>query len=564
MTAEDRLRDLLRSEATTIVPAGDGLARIRERVARRRRARFWVFPSAAVATAAAVAAFVLIAPDDHKTQTLQPASPTATTEPSGSPAPVVPDDGGMPLDVPAIWPFTTQQEAAGWASRYPYAENGLDVGRHFVADHLGLTGVEVSQTCVSCAVLQLKAGATSVGEITLARVGVGFASGHGTQVYTVVGVGGTDLTVTSPAAGTAITSPTGVTGRITGVHENVQLRLLTSSGDELATTGAPAGGEVPWSATMSWTRSDWTHGSVVGVTRSDKDGSVTRVVAVPVTRSTASPTASFVGRVDGHISLFDASTGKVLRRLTYPPAGATDSSPAWSHGTLLWVRIRSGATCGYELDRLDGNTASTVVRSGTVSISTPQLSPSGAWQAWVEVACAGSANRVVVSGGGAPARRLSVPAGTNAVLRDVRDDGALVLWLMSSGQSTGTLLVVPPGALDLTGAHQLTAVSGCEIGAAGSWDGQQVVVFETCLDGTGRLVRFSDTGRRLGADKAVRNLEPPDQLSVRDGAVLVWLFGGDTYGEIARYHDGAFTTVVANTGCTSISSTKGCVAEPDW
>ena len=157
-----------------------------------------------------------------------------------------------------------------------------------------------------------------------------------------------------------------------------------------------------------------------------------------------------------------------------------------------------------------------------------------------------------------------MPAGTNAVLRDVRDDGALVLWLMSSGQSTGTLLVVPPGALDLTGAHQLTAVSGCEIGAAGSWDGQQVVVFETCLDGTGRLVRFSDTGRRLGADKAVRNLEPPDQLSVRDSAVLVWLFGGDTYGEIARYRDGAFTTVVANTGCTSISSTKGCVAEPDW
>ena len=48
------------------------------------------------------------------------------------------------------------------------------------------------------------------------------------------------------------------------------------------------------------------------------------------------------------------------------------------------------------------------------------------------------------------------------------------------------------------------------------------------------------------------------------GYVIAWLFGGDTVGEIARYQDGALTTLVPNTGCTSVSEPTGCVRDPSW
>jgi hypothetical protein len=560
MTAEDRLRDLLRSEASTINPAGDGLARIRERVARRRRARSWLLPSAAVATAAAAAAFVLLAPDDHKTQTLQPGgTPTPTSEPSASPGPA--DDGGMPLDRAAIWPFTSSSQLASWQSTYPYAENPLDVGRHFVADYLGLTGVDVSQTCVSCGVLQLKVGGTSVGEITLLRLGVGYASGHGTQVNTVVGVAGTDLTVTAPKAGAGVVSPTSVTGRITGVDEHVDLRLLDAAGVQVAHGGAQAGSAVPWSATLSWTRSDWTDGALVGVTRTMRDGSVNRVVAIPVSRATASPTASFAGLVDGHVSLFDSATGAPLRQLTYPPAGTRDVWASWSAGTLAWVRTHGASVCVDELDQLQGSTASTLLKSTTAHLASPVLSPDGGLLAWVEQPCDGSAPHVVVRGGGAPDRQLAVPA--NANLLDIRDDGALLVWQHDTAVTGGTLAVVPPGALTLDHAVTISPRSGCETGTAAGFDGQDVVLFEVCA-GSGRFVRYDDTGQRGTAGPVVANLETPQAVRVRDGKVLVWQFGGDAYGAIALYANGSFTTLVDNNGCYSTGSVKGCVASPDW
>jgi hypothetical protein len=569
MSAEDRLRDLLRAEATTIVPAGDGLERIRERIARRRRARFWLLPSAAVATAAAAGAFFLLAPDDRQTATLTPGvtpSSSATDQPSVSPTPLpaVPDDGGMPLDVPAIWPFTTQAQAAQWSNGYSYAQNGLEVGRHFVHDFLGLKDVEVSQKCVSCGVLELDLAGKPVGEITLARVGVGFASGHGTQVYTVVGVGGTDLTVTSPRAGAAITSPTSVTGRINGVHENVQLRLLSQAGDELANAGAPAGMEVPWSATLTWSRSDWSAGGIVGVTRSDKDGSVTRVVAVPVTRSTSAPTSSFAGIVDGHVSLFDASSGKRLRQLTYPGSGKADTQATWSAGTLAWVRTSGASACVYELDRLDGGKASTVASSTSVRYGSPQLSPSAALLAWAETPCSGGGGgQVVVSGGGAPARHLQVPSGSTAEVLDVTDDGALLVVTNDAHPSgPGTIGVVPAGATSLSGIKALQVASGCSLASGAAFDGTNPVAFESC--GTDiRFVRFTSSGARSSTGPASSN-EPPSSVSVRDGQVLAWLFGGDNVGSIATYKSGTFTTVIANNSCASNSDLKGCVSSPDW
>ncbi|HUR51279.1 MAG TPA: Gmad2 immunoglobulin-like domain-containing protein [Mycobacteriales bacterium] len=571
MSAEDRLRDLLRSEADTIVPAGDGLARIRERIARRRRARFWLLPSAAVATAAAAGAFFLLAPDDRRTATLTPAqTPSALPAPeptaSTSPVPVAPDDGGMPLTGAAIWPFTSQAQAASWTQDYPYAGDGLEVGRHFVADFLGLKDLEVVVPhCVSCDQLNVVQSGTTVGTITLTRFGTGFASGHGVHLYTVAGVGGLDLTITSPRAGDAITSPTSVTGRAGQPDENVQLRLLSQAGKELSTSGAPAGREIPWTGSLGWTDQQWSHGAVVGVTRSARDGAITRVVAVPVVHTTGATAsgASFAGLVDGHVSLYDAATGKKLRQLTYPPQGKSDTAATWSQGTLAWVRTAGASACVNELDRLEGGTASKVASSTTARFGSPHLSDDGGRLGWVETPCRSGAPDLVLQARDGTTQRLRGPSGSTVDLLDVRDDGALLV-LTNDLQPTGpgTIGLLAPGSRSLSALRPLAASSGCTLASGAAFLSGAPVAFESCGEQV-RLVRFASGGSRGSTDKAFTG-EPPTAVSATRGKLLVWLFGGDHVGPLATYRDGAFTTLVPNDGCASTTDLKGCVSAPDW
>lgn len=558
MTAEDRLRDLLRSEATTITPDGDGLARIRARVARRHRVRFWLLPSAAVATVAAAAAFVLIAPDDPKTQTLQPGgTPTATSEATASPtlAPPLPGDT---YTGPAIWPFTSQAQAEGWtvASTPWDMRDSKAVTEHFVSDYLGLTGVTVTQTCVSCEVLGLDVAGRSVGEVTVAHYSVGAA-----HLFTVVGVAGTDLTITSPAAGAAVASPTSVTGRITGVDENVQLRLLTAAGTQLATAGAPAGSAVPWSATLTWSATDWSSGAVIGVTRSPRDGSVNRVVAVPVIRSTTSPTASFAALVDGHVALFDGSTGKQLRQLTYPPSGQVDGPLASSRGQLVWVRSARSGTCGGAIDQLDAGTPSTLITSSTVRYVGLALADDRSRVAWVEQPCDGSAQVLVVRGGGAPDRRVQVPATWSGSIEDVSDDGRLLLSGVAPNGSDPADLLLPVTARSLDDAITLGVDSSCLAGAT-AWDGAVPVALESC-NGTLRLARFDTSGHRTGDVPVSTDAARPSSLAMSDGTALLQLDPLHGLGPVARFDGTRLTTLIGNDGCEPDPG-AGCVSSPDW
>jgi hypothetical protein len=442
----------------------------------------------------------------------------------------------------------------------------LQVGTRFVDDFLGLKGITVSQPCVSCGVLRLDVGGTHIGDITLARFGTGFASGHGTQLYTVTGVGGLDLTITSPTVGAAITSPTAVEGRAGQVDENVALRLLSQAGDELASATAPAGRDVPWSASLSWSRQDWTHAGIVGVTRSAKDGAITRLVAVPVLRgSTASGTASatsFAGVVDGHAALFDSSSGRQVRQLTFPPSGKSDTQAAWSNGTLAWVRTSGASACVNELDRLAAGKASTVVRSTSSLLVTPRLSPDASVLAYGKQPCQGGAGQVVVHAAGAPDRVVSAAAGTSVV--DVRNDGSVLVWVPPSTSGNGTLRLSRPENGAGLGTAAFRADSGCTPTPAASFVDGGIVAFEDC-NGTVRLVHVGADNRIASRDRAIAT-EAPQSLSARNGSFLVQLFGGDTYGAIATYTNGSFHTVVKNdsSACHSTGSGKGCVSGADW
>lgn len=87
-----RLRDILGSEARSIQPSGDGLARIREKIRERRQTRrAWLRPlaiaGAAAATAAVVVAVVLIAPGGSDKHATQPGADGSATTGVVSPAP---------------------------------------------------------------------------------------------------------------------------------------------------------------------------------------------------------------------------------------------------------------------------------------------------------------------------------------------------------------------------------------------------------------------------------------------------------------------------------------------
>jgi hypothetical protein len=118
-TPEDRLAALLREQAETLTPGADGLAKIRARVATRRRTRWFVVPSAAVAAAVAVTSFFVFSGPDDKSSLTQVGGPSPSASPYFCYQPVA--DGPCPTPqtspsaglvgqafVAAIWPFATR------------------------------------------------------------------------------------------------------------------------------------------------------------------------------------------------------------------------------------------------------------------------------------------------------------------------------------------------------------------------------------------------------------------------------------------------------------------------
>lgn len=281
MSAEDRLKEILRSEASTLVPAGDGLARIRERVVRRRRTRLLLVPVGALTAAGAVVA-VLVLTGSSGTQQLQqnPIGPATQPPSTQATVPAVPPTkAAVPAYTgPALWPFTSSAQGDAWKANHgakPWAGDPLQVAQHFVSDFLHLTGISAVGTG---ATIDLRSQGRGVGMVRLVQISDG-------GPWTVVSVGGTDLTVTSPQPTQAISSPTAITGRVQGVDENVQLQLIGSATARvLGSTTAPAGSAMPWQGSLSWSDQTWFTAAIVAITRSLKDGSVTRITAIAVKR----------------------------------------------------------------------------------------------------------------------------------------------------------------------------------------------------------------------------------------------------------------------------------------
>jgi hypothetical protein len=328
---ERLLRAALDSEARRLEPAGDGLAKIRERVSRRRRWASWLTPTLALAGAAAVVAALVAAPayltgSGHQPLLVDQAAPDRAVElsPPTSPAspapastaPPAPAAGtslsgpwGTPIagdrDLPdrvAIWPYPSRRighdrsDADVANGKYPNLTDAGQTAVDFVASYVGsdqqLTAVRAGPAGAGVQMLVQRkdsAGtAVPVSNVVLVRVRKADDSPYVVLAASRAGLG--DTLAFSPLPQLAGTDPLTVTGTLrraagtTGGAVRVALREPGSGEDLGLGTASPTdlSPALTWSVELAPFRALTTSG-VVAAWTTDADGNVEEFVAAPIT-----------------------------------------------------------------------------------------------------------------------------------------------------------------------------------------------------------------------------------------------------------------------------------------
>ncbi len=291
------LRDTLENEAQSYEPSGDGLTRIRARIGARRARLRWLVPSLALAAAAAGVASVIVlptllpSPTPNRPPATQPASPSSSSEPStepSSPASTTSPAPGQLPDLVTVWPYASRREAASRApadvtsGRLPYLADARKTALHFVQDFVGVKG---PMQVVRTGALEAGVGVTlgrknpngklfDVTTVYLVRVAQGDAA-----PYVVVRADAPGLRVTG--ATPRSTGAVAVSGRVVGIHQSVQVRLLDKDGKAVVEgfDGA-AGEERPWGVVLGSAAKPVPAGryALAAQTSSDADGFISELV----------------------------------------------------------------------------------------------------------------------------------------------------------------------------------------------------------------------------------------------------------------------------------------------
>ena len=579
-TPEEReLAALLRGEADQLGPLGpasDGLDRIRGGIARRRTRRRVALSASALGLAAVVVAGAALTGGGGATS-LEPiatqpptSSPTVTPTPTASPIAADPDGSTTSQPGTPFFPFTSDAQAADWAAApgdRAWADDPVQVAQHLVDDLLALEGVRATRDTCLCddrAIVTLQAGDAAVGRVQLARLGTGSRRPWAAMSVDASATG--QLSVTSPRAGTEISSPLTVTGTVQGVDENVRVSLRTATGTLLAEGGAPAGSEQPWSTTLRWTADDWTTGVVTAVTRSPRDGAVNRVVAVPVRRdptpraSVPGPTEAFAAEKDGVVGLYSVTDGERLVQVSFPPAGYTDTSPRRTGTIVMWLRLGRECTDRTLVQRdLATDTTTTLVADQPLVPGALAVSPDGRWRAWAVRAGCETGPTTISLQGPSGIRTIEQDENGDVAELDVRDDGALLVGV--AGEDGGSLGLFQPGA---TRPVPLDAAPGCLL-FNGGFVGDRVVGLELCDPFSAdpkplRRVELTLTGDRVSAETTT--LRFVERLATADGQVLVQT--QDPKGTVGRLVGTRFEPFLQQPACAQTLEAKGCVTGIDW
>lgn len=335
---EDRLRHALRAAADTVVPAGDGLMKIQQRVRERRARAWWTRPvvgvaAAAVLAAAGVGAWALTSgdgsPGDHDTvignqvRGETPSPTPSATETSAAPAP----------SAQMFWPHGTSSYTQAKDAAVAFAKDYLRMPE--VAQIEGASGSGDTATVD----LGRQLPSESKQNVTVMSVHLQKANG----AWYVQAVSANALGIDGVQAG----NPAIVSGKGTGVDEVLRVEVRDGTGTVIGSTHQSFGGDnTGWSARVTYSG---TPDSVVAWTDSALDGAPARVVATSWsawTGGSAQPATypeNFVGVRDGRIALFSSRNGAGLRYLTDKQPGGGDSDP-FRVGAQTYF-LRGGGTC---------------------------------------------------------------------------------------------------------------------------------------------------------------------------------------------------------------------------
>ncbi len=420
--ADDQLRAALQAEASTVEPSPEGYTQIKQRIAARRRIRFWQGGALAAATALSVAAVAVVVytGDDGKTQVgITDVTPTPdeslsegpSSTPSASPTAVA-----VPAStrIEAVWPFATQGEADQWArSALPELATPETAVDSFRKVFLGTgTWTKSATRAVEPRVVEIDLLRTQeqgarpivVTTVTLRSYGENEADGPWVVMHALQ----QNLDVTEPSVPASITTPVQVSGTIVGYHHAIQTEVRALDGQSLGSAHTEAGQDMPWRASIGFKKpASVDAGSVTATTRSDADGGITWFVALPVRLTTEETTSggdtptNFVAVKDARLALFRASDGAITRYLTAERPGGGAATPVMGpDGTTVYF-VRGQGTCASDVMAIStapGAAERTVVasHSGTHAIGNITVSGDGRKLAYVRVACADQGETVVV------------------------------------------------------------------------------------------------------------------------------------------------------------------------
>jgi hypothetical protein len=171
----------------------------------------------------------------------------------------------LPGSLQPLWPFASLEEVRSWqrsnrsGGHSPWHLDAAQTALSFTSGFLNFKGIDqVTSRKVNGDDAHIGVGARTEGDLTgtaavvhLRRVGTG-----NDRPWEVVGTDDTDLTLTTPAYGSHVTSPVRIGGRITGVDESIRIQIRRASkGTPVGTSCCvSAGGErTPWSARVTFT-----------------------------------------------------------------------------------------------------------------------------------------------------------------------------------------------------------------------------------------------------------------------------------------------------------------------
>jgi hypothetical protein len=501
---ERRLADVLLVEAETVIPAGDGLVKIRQRIERRRGRARWLRPALAVTTAAALGATAFVAFNvQDGTDMLR----GDRDQPAGRPSAA---GSGIPTSAPAtfalrtpLWPFTTGEEAAGWregggAIKQPWLLSPVKTATSF-ASFLGVHDLEVLSTkneTQGVAVTLGRAGSirpTAVTVVHVSRVGNGAGA-----PWVVRLAGAYGMHITAPKYETRVTSPVRV---LTDATSDVTVQVWSAHSPtphgEAVLRGnrqGAAAGEVPFAGTSGGL-------GMLVARQQTQGGAIAKLTAIPVVLpgdSAAPPSypTSFVGVVAGRIATVDSTTGARLRWLTARQPGGGDREPVLAGDTVFYVH--GTGTCSAEIWRVPvgGGRASRVVGGRSGAAAQVAVSAGGRMLAWVQSNCAGGGalHTLDLRTGKTREFAMDAPPTVEGKPAWAPDDRHLAFrYGHSAGGARGypVLLLDTATARSLHDAKPVTSSAACDQGRP-AYTARGSLLLVTCQGSSAAVVRLRD------------------------------------------------------------------------